>query len=124
MKNSVFRQFTLAYMEAALWFSTNEAGDSLDGLSTKALAPETRREMIRDCRDFYRNQLILLRETIERRDAAWELHGHDFWLTRNRHGAGFWDRGYGSAGEALSAAARVYGGRDLYVGDDGKVYQL
>lgn len=35
--------------------------------------------------------------------------GHDFILTRNRHGAGFWDRGLGERGERLADAARAYG---------------
>ena len=121
MKNSPFRQFVVAYMECALWAPVNDTAPESHDVSD--LAPEARLAMIRDCRDFYRGQSILLRDTIERSNAAWELHGHDFWLTRNRCGAGFWDRGYGSAGEALSAAARVCGRRDLYVGDDGKVYQ-
>jgi hypothetical protein len=38
-----------------------------------------------------------------------EQFGHDFWLTRNRHGAGFWDRGLGSLGDALSELAHVAG---------------
>ncbi len=28
--------------------------------------------------------------------------GHDFWLTRNGHGAGFWDGDYGSYGDLLT----------------------
>lgn len=48
--------------------------------------------------------------------------GHDFILTRNGHGAGFWDRGLGDRGDRLSDAAKVYGSIDAYIGDDGKVY--
>lgn len=48
--------------------------------------------------------------------------GHDFWLTRNHHGAGFWDRGLGGLGTKLTQAAQAYGGCDAYRGDDGKVY--
>jgi hypothetical protein len=48
--------------------------------------------------------------------------GHDFWLTRNRHGAGFWDRGLGALGDRLTSAAHAYGEVDLYVGDDGRLY--
>ena len=119
----VFRRFVLAYMEAALW-SSGDDGKPLDAnYDIGDIAPGTRLQMIRDCRDFCRDVLPLLRETIKRNNASWELHGHDFWLTRNCHGVGFWDRGYGSAGEALKDAANIYGGRDLYVGDDGKVYQ-
>lgn len=48
--------------------------------------------------------------------------GHDFWLTRNGHGAGFWDRGKGELGDWLTALVKPYGSQDLYVGDDGRVY--
>lgn len=56
-----------------------------------------------------------------------EQMGHDFWLTRNHHGAGFWDRHFNDspeakAGDALTSAADVYGSCDLYTGDDGRVY--
>jgi hypothetical protein len=44
--------------------------------------------------------------------------GHDFLLTRNGHGAGFWDRGNGDLGDRLADAARVYGTQGAYVGDD------
>ena len=50
------------------------------------------------------------------------LKDHDFWLTGNRHGAGFWDRGYGADGDTLTEAAHGYGDVDLYVGDDGQIH--
>ena len=50
-------------------------------------------------------------------------NGHDFWLTRNRAGAGFWDRGYDKqAGESLSNAAMKFPEINLYIGDDGLIY--
>jgi hypothetical protein len=48
--------------------------------------------------------------------------GHDFLLTRNRHGAGFWDRGLGERGEWLTEWAHTYGSTYAYIGDDGAVY--
>lgn len=48
--------------------------------------------------------------------------GHDFVLTRNGHGAGFWDRGLGDRGDRLTAACKPYGEWDLYPGDDGLLY--
>jgi hypothetical protein len=48
--------------------------------------------------------------------------GHDLWLTRNGHGAGFWDRGLGDVGDKLTAIAKRMGSKSLYVGDDGKIY--
>lgn len=48
--------------------------------------------------------------------------GHDFWLTRNHHGAGFWDRDLGMPGDELTRAAHQYGEVSLYCGDDGLLY--
>lgn len=64
-------------------------------------------------------------------DYSDEQMGRDFWLTRNGHGAGFWDRDelspvvHGSTislGDALSTVAERFGNCDLYVGDDGEIY--
>jgi hypothetical protein len=51
-----------------------------------------------------------------------EQAGADFWLTRNGHGAGFWDRGLGELGERLTEAAKASGSSDLYIGDDEGIY--
>lgn len=53
--------------------------------------------------------------------------GHDLWLTRNRHGAGFWARDTSggpvtAAGRRLTDAAHAMGPLDLYFGDDDKVH--
>lgn len=44
-----------------------------------------------------------------------EQLGHDFWLTRNRHGAGFWDRGLGEVGDKLTRLSHGFGGVELYI---------
>jgi hypothetical protein len=51
-----------------------------------------------------------------------ESAGHDFWLTRNGHGAGFWDRGLGAVGEKLTRLAHGAGERTMYVGDDSQIH--
>ena len=52
---------------------------------------------------------------------------HDLWLTRNDHGAGFWDRNDDVYPEPirdlLTDLARRAGERSLYIGDDGLVHQ-
>ena len=54
-----------------------------------------------------------------------EQLGHDLWLSRNGHGAGFFDRGYDEDVEKkLEDAARLLKGTDLYVGDDGKIHAM
>jgi hypothetical protein len=52
--------------------------------------------------------------------AAMARAGHDFWLTRNGHGAGFWDRGLGELGDRLSEASKPHGEASLYVYSDGE----
>jgi hypothetical protein len=52
---------------------------------------------------------------------AWmdpEQAGHDFFLTRNGHGAGFWDRGLGDRGDRLTKSAKSWGEMSTYIGDD------
>lgn len=53
--------------------------------------------------------------------------GHDFWLTRNGHGSGFWDRWAGGTrgdayGQVLAEMARPYGESHVYAGDDELLY--
>jgi hypothetical protein len=108
-----------AYIECALWSSTDDDGTPLDTLDY-CLSNDAIATMRADMRDFLD---YLDREGIEWSDAvSFEMMGHDFWLTRNGHGAGFWDRGLGELGDALTAAAKTYGEQWLYVGDDGLIY--
>ena len=41
------------------------------------------------------------------------LAGHDFALTRNGHGTGFWDRGLGAIGDMLSNECKPYGAHSV-----------
>ena len=50
-----------------------------------------------------------------------EQLGHDIWLTRNRHGAGFFDHSYENE-KQLTDAAQALKEVDLYLGDDGRLY--
>ena len=110
--------FTRAYIECALWSSTDDDGTQLGRLADSDIAPETYAKFEADCAAFQESYAELLAQAGD--DAQ---NGHDFWLTRNGHGAGFWARGYPDAiGDALSEAARRYGSCDLYIGDDGRIY--
>lgn len=110
--------FTLAYIQAALWSSTDYAGHPLDkSFTAEDIAPETLLRMSQDCAQFQRGNRGYLID----RDAA--FGGHDFWLTRNGHGAGFWDGDWPELdAKHLTRAAHAFGSFDLYVGDDGRVY--
>lgn len=49
--------------------------------------------------------------------------GHDFWMTRNGHGVGFWDGDWIEpyAGQ-LDRLAKSFDQVDLYRGSDGRIY--
>ena len=122
-------QFLAAYVEAALWSSSDEDGEPLDRLpqvqeaysTIDVLEADTAQQMREDCKAFMDDNMadLLAAEGVRPYSAA--QGGHDFWLTRNGHGAGFWDRGLGEVGERLTTAAKAYGGIDLLVDGDGLI---
>jgi hypothetical protein len=118
MKN--LDKFLEAYIAAALWSTTDgstpEGGDFLDAnYGPDDLASETLEKMKTDCNQFQAENA----QDIEGREAQ---AGHDFWLTRNHHGAGFWDGDWPEAGECLTQVCKKYPEVNLYVGDDGLIY--
>lgn len=119
--------FTKGYLEAALWSSTDNAdetgGQPLDAnYGIEDFDAETLRLYTAECAEFQRQNEADLLEFQTITDRPDDHAGHDFWLTRNRHGAGFWDRGAGAVGDRLTAAAHSWGEIYLYPGDDGKLY--
>jgi hypothetical protein len=110
-------KFTEAYIRCALWASTDDVGNPLDKKYGVAnIEPDTLEHMVQDCFDFQSANADLLNGLND------EQCGYDFWLTRNGHGAGFWDRGLGLIGDQLTEAAKESGITELYVGDDGRIY--
>lgn len=51
-----------------------------------------------------------------------DMVGYDFYMTRNGHGVGFWDRDLGKLGDWLTKMAKPFGEASLHVGDDGSLY--
>lgn len=100
----------------------HEAADR-DNLTMDAL-----REMVSDAEAFRRAEYTQLAQTVgelQRRSIGnvWSEMGACFALSRNGHGAGFFDCG-GSLETELQAAARVYGEQSLITEFDGRVEVL
>lgn len=129
--------FTQGYIEAlfftetapgvstAEWQATedHEEGSIPADVAFSDLAPQALATILADCKAFQEANAAALEDAYTSEAVAYdEAHaGHDFWLTRNGHGAGFWARGLGTVGDTLSDACRrseVY----VYLGDDGLVY--
>ena len=116
--------FLASYIETALWSCTDSDGVPLDNSKycDAELAPETLKKFEADCEAFAAKGSVLYPEYFAGLQS--QTTAHDFWLTRNGHGAGFWDGDYPKAiGETLTEFAHSFGEVDLYVGDDGKIYQ-
>jgi len=107
------------YAICALWSSTDDDGDPLDHYDIEDIDTDTLEAMRADIIDFLENN----REILEESGLSDLAIGHDFWLTRNRHGAGFWDRGLGEIGQKLTKVCHSYGEVYLYISDNGKVCQ-
>jgi hypothetical protein len=117
------------YIETALWSSTDRRGNPLDHKYTSDdIHPDTLAKMRADCQAFLDHpnggRLIEIAEQLQEdgkyvcptqdRDVA-SYAAHDFWLTRNGHGAGFfetndWPKGMG---DALQELAESFGTFDL-----------
>lgn len=135
--SSVPDKFFSAYVEAALWSSTYEIEEDVEaGIEGETclmddgehdLSQEAKDAMLHDCAAWFRhceeNDLPACPDYGDPGYSDAEKSGHDLWLTRNRHGAGYWDRGLGEIGVKLRKAAHAMGERSLYVGDDGLIYQ-
>jgi len=112
-------KFTQAYAQTQLWANTEEVengeptGDSVDPngwqdgrdpqWALSAFTPASRDSIREDCAAFANAN----RDDLKGLDP--EQAGHDFALTRNHHGAGFWDRGLGARGDRLTVDAHAYG---------------
>ena len=137
VEESIFNDFVRGYVDAAIWSSMDEStpsgGEPLDknydsGDITRACMAKMRA----DCRKFFRANRADLRlyaasiRYDRNKGTPYDYAGHDFWLTRNGHGTGFWDRdGVGDSdaglGDRLSEAARDFGECSLYV-SRGKIH--
>jgi hypothetical protein len=126
--------FARAYIACALWSSTDDKGNPLDDTySAEDLAPETLEKMLADCERFQAEQKSVVESALGadfelRYDhissrLTWTMAAHDFWLTRNGHGCGFFDGDWPEpqAGQ-LTLASKAFGEFNLYIGDDGKIY--
>lgn len=111
-------EFTRAYIACALWSTTGDNDEPLDKAHGFAdFSAEALMRALEDCRTFQSENA----QDLSARPLS--NGGHDFWLTRNHHGAGFWDGDWPEGiADRLTQACAAYGELDLYKGDDGLLY--
>lgn len=110
-------EFVAQYLATLMW-SSEEENDPMDlsQLSPTALACAQD-----ECRSF----LVAHGELVSQAVAVYGLDGvaHDLALTRNNHGAGFWDGELPEPlGQQLTSVCETMGQCQPYRGDDGLIY--
>jgi hypothetical protein len=129
--------FTSSYFETALWSSTDtwtdeygeEHGDDNCGASLDDFFAEDdfnhehKRKLISECEAFLRENWGNIKNGGVNFSDPFHRAGHDYWLTQNRHGAGFWDGDWKEPFAALlTNSSHLAGERNLYVGEQGVIY--
>lgn len=107
--------FTTGYIEAAEWLcrdATDHEGSGRTPNITRGFTRRAIRAAKADCRDFQKTQRAKLLRYVEITGRTMGSAGHDFYLSRNGHGAGFFDRGSDPVFNELQREARAYGTAD------------
>jgi hypothetical protein len=127
--------FTQGYIDCAvrLFHDTDDEGNEISIESSDLFSEALLNTIQADCKAFQETYADLLALAYQNPRYNPSKAGHDFFLTRNRHGSGFWDSDLDelvnqgelapkTVGTLLTDAAHAYGSFDLYMGDNGEVY--
>lgn len=118
-------------LQALLWSEITDDGEPLDSIDSE---PSTELiELIKSEWDQFVAKVcclgIDLDDALAKRlhpdyeGSAWNAAAHDFILTRNGHGCGFWDGDWWEPwASQLTDLAKSFGEICCYVGDDGLIY--
>jgi hypothetical protein len=114
-----FQEFFIAYATAALWSSNDDDDIPLDSnFSIDDFDDDALQKLEKDCREFLEKAKDFILND-KRHQNPFERAGHDFWLTRQGHGVGFWDGDWDEpAATELTELSEEFGEFYLYVIDD------
>lgn len=104
------------YLQCALWTEELDSDYDVDDFDTLSvdLARDDVEKFLEELDDY-----DLLDELLNQMD--YNSIGHDFWLTRNGHGAGFWDRDIEELGNEITKICSEFGTKYVYE-ENGKIY--
>jgi hypothetical protein len=109
-----------SYLHAAFWTEEEQIKDNNDDLDLSST--DFSEKSIEESK----NDIIMFMEKAGQylNNISDDLIGHNFWLTRNHHGAGFWDMKEldEEIGEIVTKICHEFKEKYVYLGDDGKLY--
>lgn len=128
-----------AYITTLLWSETDDNDTPIDdNFSVSDISIDVRAKIEADIRKFEElitnTSLVNFENITDLTGNDYDIIMHDFVLTRNGHGAGFWDGDYDfnilddanniicNIGDKLTELSKQFNTVSLYVGDDGKLY--
>ena len=111
--------FTTGYLECALWAGGQDG--ELAGKTFQDFSRESLEKCKAQCEKFQIDNAPALETYCNTYPES--SAGHDLFLTRNHHGAGYLDRdGLEGAEQDLTTAAHALGEQDVVLGDDGQLH--
>jgi len=113
--------FVESYIETALWASTDEDGEPLNKrFNAGHFTDRSWLAIVSQCADFL--TIPTVRDCMMQEpwgESEYKQAGHDFFLSRNGHGAGFRDGQWGKFGTDLARAAIGQGESTVFASECG-----
>lgn len=104
-------QVLSGYLDCLVW--TMSENDN-EGYTVDDIENSSKCKLEEDLSDFLMYANDECWEVMNNHSWQWPDIGHNFALTRNGHGTGFWDRGLGDVGDTLTTKSESFGSLDLY----------
>lgn len=102
-------KMTMHYLVTGLWSTTDYNDTHLDAnYCITDISEEFQEKALKECSEMY----SLIGHLITEDELDLETIGHDFWLTRNHHGAGFWDGDYVNGDEITKIVQKHFSEND------------
>ena len=111
------KDFVTGYVNCLYWVEDSGETKNEERLSTEAFLI-----CVLECNRFLANAKTYVGGLIP--ENYFEQAGHDFYLTRNGHGSGFWDKPeiYGEKySKILTEISNQFGCTNFYISDDGEI---
>jgi hypothetical protein len=111
-----YNEILSSYLETAIWADAEEDDEQMKSKTIHDFDPQSKDNALKDIQAFVKQAGQIAPE--ELKTYSDKQLGHNLWLSRNGHGAGFFD----DKNNKLQDIARNMKGKYIYSGDDHNIY--